>query len=112
MIFKEFYFDDGGDLFEADVAKLMNAGWQIINIESMGDSKYVYAWCSEKEPIIMFHGACAGCTQQNIHDTEFCMGCQNFACKWDLPNLSNRPPSEADIERKRLQEKVQCTNQM
>jgi hypothetical protein len=55
--------------------------------------------------MILFHGGCSGCTQQDTHSTEFCMGCQYFAADWDLPSLSNCPPTEGEIERKRLQEK-------
>jgi hypothetical protein len=55
--------------------------------------------------MIQFHGGCAGCTQQESKGTDFCVGCQFFDGNWDLPNLSNRPPNKAEIERERLKKK-------
>ena len=50
----------------------------------------------------LFHGGCHGCTQQELHGTEFCYDCQYFDAKWDKPNLNNKPPNEVDIERERI----------
>jgi len=52
--------------------------------------------------MLHFHGGCSGCTQQETHETRFCMGCRYFDSDWSLPSLSNRPPTDADIERERL----------
>ena len=52
-----------------------------------------------------FHGGCAGCTQQELHGTEFCFNCRYFDAEWGKPNLNNSTRSEADIERERIKEK-------
>ncbi len=52
--------------------------------------------------MVMFHGGCAECTQQNKHGTGFCMGCRYFNADWSLPDLNNRPLTEAEVERSRL----------
>ena len=46
--------------------------------------------------MIIFHGGCHKCTQQETNELDFCMGCQYFNANWDLPNLSNKPMNEAD----------------
>lgn len=56
--------------------------------------------------MITFHGGCAGCTQQKLHGTEFCAGCQFFDSDWSKPDLNNRPPTEADIERERIKQNL------
>jgi hypothetical protein len=43
----------------------------------------------EKKITYMFHGGCLGCTQQEIHGVDFCVGCQYFLPNWSLPSLSN-----------------------
>jgi len=52
--------------------------------------------------IIKFHGGCFGCTQQILHGTVFCYDCQYFDADWNKPDLNNRPPDEADLERARV----------
>jgi hypothetical protein len=54
------------------------------------------------KPRILFHGGCHGCTQQQLHGTDFCFDCQYFGPDWSKPNLNNSPPSQADIERLRI----------
>ena len=58
--------------------------------------------------IILFHGGCHGCTQQ-IEQQEgpfFCRKCQYFDANWTLPNLNNRPPTEAEIMREKIKRGV------
>ena len=55
--------------------------------------------------MIIFHGGCHGCTQQELHGQDFCYDCQYFDAKWDKPNLNNRPPTDAEIEREKIKEK-------
>lgn len=57
--------------------------------------------------IHLFHGACNGCTRQEIEPqgTEYCIRCQNFKPDWNLPDLNNRPPTEAEIEEARIKAK-------
>ena len=54
--------------------------------------------------IIHFHGGCVDCTQQhdNKEGTKFCMKCQYFDANWNLPDLNNRPPTEAEAEKAKL----------
>jgi hypothetical protein len=52
--------------------------------------------------MIMFHGGCHGCTQQAKHGTDFCFDCCYFAPDWDKPNLNNKPPDKAEIERQQV----------
>ena len=52
--------------------------------------------------MIVFHGGCHGCTQQYRHGTDFCFDCCYFAAEWDKPDLNNRPPNEAEIERRKV----------
>ena len=52
--------------------------------------------------MFIFHGGCHGCTQQKTHGTRFCYDCRYFDAKWDKPDLNNRPPDEAEIERERV----------
>lgn len=52
--------------------------------------------------IYMFHGACSGCTQQEIHGLDFCRQCCNFNANWDLPDLNNRPLTPAEIKRAQM----------
>lgn len=52
----------------------------------------------------IFHGACLGCTQQEEHGAEFCYDCCYFDSKWEKPDLSNNPRTEADIERARIKD--------
>lgn len=51
---------------------------------------------------LYFHGGCHGCTQQEVHGTEYCMHCCYFDANWDLPSCNNRPPTAAEQERERL----------
>ncbi len=37
----------------------------------------------------IFHGACHGCTNQEIYDHKYCDGCQNRKADWSLPDLFN-----------------------
>lgn len=48
---------------------------------------------------VIFHSGCFGCTQQELHDVEFCYDCRYFNAEWDKPDLSNRPPNHVDIIR-------------
>ena len=57
-------------------------------------------------PQFMFHGCCHGCTQQELHGTEFCAGCRYFDTNWALPDLNNRAPTDVDRERIRIKSKV------
>lgn len=52
--------------------------------------------------MISFHGGCHGCTQQYEHSTDFCFDCCYFAPDWSKPDLNNRPPNEAEIERQKV----------
>jgi hypothetical protein len=52
--------------------------------------------------MIHFHGGCHGCTQQDIHGTDFCFDCCYFQADWSKPDLNNRPLSDAEIERRRV----------
>jgi hypothetical protein len=52
--------------------------------------------------MILFHGGCHGCTQQQLHNTEFCYDCQYFEADWSKPSLNNEPPNEAELERRRV----------
>lgn len=49
--------------------------------------------------IYMFHGGCAGCTQQEINGVDFCAGCCFFDADWNLPDLNNRPLTPTEIKR-------------
>lgn len=69
--------------------------------EKMGDSVI-----DNNFVMLAFHGGCDGCTQQMINAVEFCMSCQYFDGDWDLPNLSNKPPTPAELKRAELKEKV------
>ena len=53
---------------------------------------------------IMFHGGCAGCTRQETEakGIDYCIKCKYFDADWDLPDLNNAPPTEADIARKEI----------
>jgi len=53
-------------------------------------------------PTYLFHGGCHGCTQQDIHEVEYCMGCCYFDADWSLPNLSNKPLTNAEEKRREL----------
>ncbi len=55
--------------------------------------------------MVLFHGGCHGCTQQDIHSTDFCIKCKYFNADWSLQDLNNRPLDEAEIERERLKQK-------
>ena len=54
---------------------------------------------------VLFHGGCHGCTQQELHGVDFCFDCQFFDADWDKPNLSNEPPSRADIVRQEVKDR-------
>ena len=56
--------------------------------------------------IVLFHGGCHGCTQQSINGVDFCFGCQYFEAAWNKPDLNNRPPSEAEIVRAEVKERI------
>lgn len=56
--------------------------------------------------IYMFHGACTGCTQQEINGVDFCVGCCNFDADWDLPDLNNAPPTQADLKRAEINRRL------
>lgn len=49
--------------------------------------------------MIIFHGGCHGCTQQQRNGVDFCFDCCYFSADWKKPNLNNRPPSDADLAR-------------
>jgi hypothetical protein len=49
--------------------------------------------------MILFHGGCHDCTQQDKHGPDFCFDCCYFNADWNKPSLNNKPPSEADIMR-------------
>lgn len=53
--------------------------------------------------MIAFHGGCHGCTMQEIHGVDNCIKCRYFAAEWHKKDLNNRPPTEAELERKRIQ---------
>lgn len=40
--------------------------------------------------MILFHGGCHGCTQQEVNGLDFCVKCRYFDADWSLPNLSNQ----------------------
>jgi hypothetical protein len=46
---------------------------------------------------MVFHGGCHGCTQQQIHSISFCQNCCYFDTDWELPNLNNAYPTDAEI---------------
>lgn len=56
--------------------------------------------------MIIFHGGCHGCTQQDLNGVEFCKGCQYFDAEWEKPNLSNEPPRRADVVREQIRSGV------
>ncbi len=56
----------------------------------------------ETSEMFLFHGGCHGCTRQSVEGVRFCMGCQYFDADWKLPDLNNRPPTEAELVRERL----------
>jgi hypothetical protein len=49
--------------------------------------------------MILFHGGCHDCTQQDKHGLNFCFDCSYFNADWNKPSLNNKPPSEADNAR-------------
>ena len=53
---------------------------------------------------IIFHGGCHGCTQQEDKGVKHCMRCRYFDYEntRHFPDLSNCPPSEAEIVREQL----------
>lgn len=55
--------------------------------------------------MIIFHGGCTECTQQDIEGIDFCVKCRYFDADWSLPSLNNREPDEADLMRRQLKEK-------
>jgi hypothetical protein len=55
--------------------------------------------------MIRFHGCCEGCTQQEVYGIDFCIQCRYFDGGPGLPNLSNAPLSESEIEKIRLKKK-------
>ncbi len=56
---------------------------------------------------IIFHGGCHGCTvQKQQAGTSACVHCKYFDCDWGLPDLNNRPPSRAEIERDRVKRTI------
>ena len=61
--------------------------------------------------MILFHGGCHDCTQQDKHSTDFCYDCCYFNADWSKPNLNNRPPSQCEIERKNVIERREARNQ-
>jgi hypothetical protein len=61
--------------------------------------------------MILFHGGCHDCTQQDKHGTDFCFDCCYFNADWNKPSLNNKPPSPAEIERKKVIERREARNQ-
>ncbi len=61
--------------------------------------------------MILFHGGCHDCTQQDKHGTDFCYDCCHFNADWSKPNLNNRPPSQSEIKRKKVIERREARNQ-
>lgn len=56
--------------------------------------------------MMVFHGGCLGCTQQEIHpDFSKCRVCCYFDAEWRLKSQNNKPPTEAEIKRKQLKKK-------
>jgi len=58
-----------------------------------------------KSEMVLFHGGCNGCTQQLKRGVDYCYGCQYFEADWSKPNLSNRPPTKADLARMEVKER-------
>ncbi len=58
--------------------------------------------------MILFHGGCHGCTQQEIHTegADFCIGCQYFQADWSKPDLNNKPESLADTIRAEIKARL------
>jgi hypothetical protein len=56
----------------------------------------------DKWPRYIFHGGCLGCTQQELHGVDFCVGCQCFDADWELPDLNNRPLTKSEEMRNHL----------
>lgn len=52
--------------------------------------------------MITFHGGCSGCTQQELHGTDYCYDCQYFEADWSKPDLNNKAPTSAEVERERV----------
>jgi len=61
--------------------------------------------------MILFHGGCHGCTQQDKHGPDFCFDCCYFNADWNKPSLNNKPPTPAEIERKKVIERREARNQ-
>jgi len=51
----------------------------------------------------LWHGGCHRCTQQEINEVDFCVGCCYFLPAWNLSNLNNEPKNE---EMKTLKEQL------
>jgi hypothetical protein len=58
-----------------------------------------------KEAKIIFHGGCLGCLTQNKKGIDFCRKCKYFDADWSLPDLSERVPTSAELERIRIKRK-------
>lgn len=56
----------------------------------------------ELKRYVIFHGGCHGCTRQDEWGTGGCYACCYFDAEWYKPDLNNRPPTEAEIERERI----------
>ncbi len=59
----------------------------------------------DKMPEYVFHGGCIGCTQQEIHNVDFCINCQYFDGNRGLEDLNNRPPSLTELKRREMKQK-------
>lgn len=40
--------------------------------------------------MIMFHGGCYGCTNQDVFGKSYCVGCQYLHANWKLPDLHSK----------------------
>ena len=55
--------------------------------------------------MILFHGGCHGCTQQEINGINFCYDCRYFDGKWSKPNLDNSPKTLTERIRREVKER-------
>lgn len=58
--------------------------------------------------MIHFHGGCVGCTRQEIEPQKvlFCVNCQYFDADRNLPDLNNRPLTQAEIVRAAIKKRL------
>lgn len=54
----------------------------------------------------IFHGGCVGCLRQDRVGVDRCIECQCFKTNWNLPNLSECPPTETDYLRMEIEAKA------